>query len=257
MPRRFKPPWSAERIASASASARALFCYASSVTILSASLGFATRLVRLDTRVLLRGFAAGVGALTPGTDFHRECCSSSHPRPPTTGWLGPALCCPRNPTDVLGRLLGTPLSALGYQISQPPVASLCSSGWLGPVLPVPRWRWAAQTIPDGGLRRLIAGGYVVKKAVCYASVNGPSAATIEEFAAEGFTHIECHCPRCRMTRLRPISWLPRISMGLTIAQLSARLHCAEYAGRWLRLARPFPVVIFPSPERDRLRAHPR
>ena len=48
----------------------------------------------------------------------------------------------------------------------------------------------------------------------------PSAA---EFAAEGFTHIVCHCPRCRMTRLRPISWLPRISMGLTIAQLSARL----------------------------------
>jgi hypothetical protein len=54
---------------------------------------------------------------------------------------------------------------------------------------------------------------------------------IEEFAAEGFTHIECHCPRCRMTRLRPISWLPRISMGLTIAQLSARLRCAECGGQ--------------------------
>jgi hypothetical protein len=30
----------------------------------------------------------------------------------------------------------------------------------------------------------------------------PLHATIEEFAAEGFTHIECHCPRCRVFRLR-------------------------------------------------------
>jgi hypothetical protein len=55
-------------------------------------------------------------------------------------------------------------------------------------------------------------------------------ATIEEFAADGFTHTECHCPRCRMTRLRPISWLPRISMGLTLAQLSERLRCANCGG---------------------------
>ena len=48
-----------------------------------------------------------------------------------------------------------------------------------------------------------------------------------EFAAEGFTHIECHCPRCRMTRFRPISWLPHVSMGLAIARLSERLRCAE------------------------------
>jgi hypothetical protein len=46
----------------------------------------------------------------------------------------------------------------------------------------------------------------------------PLQATIEEFAAEGFTHVERFCPRCRMTRLRPISWLPRITMGLTIVQ---------------------------------------
>ena len=26
-------------------------------------------------------------------------------------------------------------------------------------------------------------------------------ATIEEFAADGYTHVECFCPRCRMTRL--------------------------------------------------------
>ena len=41
----------------------------------------------------------------------------------------------------------------------------------------------------------------------------PLHATIEEFAAEGFTHVECYCPRCRLIRLRPISWLPRISIG--------------------------------------------
>jgi hypothetical protein len=41
----------------------------------------------------------------------------------------------------------------------------------------------------------------------YIRLMDPLHATIEEFAAEGFTHIECHCPRCRMTRLRPISWL--------------------------------------------------
>jgi hypothetical protein len=58
----------------------------------------------------------------------------------------------------------------------------------------------------------------------------PLHATIEEFAADGYTHIECHCPRCRVIRLRPISWLPRISLGLTIAQLSARLRCAECGG---------------------------
>ena len=48
----------------------------------------------------------------------------------------------------------------------------------------------------------------------------PLHATIEEFAAEGYTHIECFCPRCRMIRLRPMSWLPKISMGLTLGQLS-------------------------------------
>jgi hypothetical protein len=28
-----------------------------------------------------------------------------------------------------------------------------------------------------------------------------------------------------------MGWLPRISMGLTIAQLSARLRCAQYGGQ--------------------------
>jgi hypothetical protein len=55
-------------------------------------------------------------------------------------------------------------------------------------------------------------------------------ATIEEFAAEGYTHIRCFCPRCRNIKMRPITQLPRISLGLTIAQLSARLRCAECFG---------------------------
>ena len=59
----------------------------------------------------------------------------------------------------------------------------------------------------------------------------PLHATIEEFATEGFTHVKCYCPRCRMIRLRPISWLPRISLGLTIAQLSARLRGVECGGQ--------------------------
>ena len=61
----------------------------------------------------------------------------------------------------------------------------------------------------------------------------PLHATIEEFAAEGYTHIECFCPRCRIIRLRLMSWLPRISMGLTLAQLSTRLRCAECGGSLL------------------------
>ena len=55
-------------------------------------------------------------------------------------------------------------------------------------------------------------------------------ATIEEFAVDGYTHVECFCPRCRVTRLRPMSWLPKISMDLTLAQLLARLRCAEWGG---------------------------
>ena len=70
----------------------------------------------------------------------------------------------------------------------------------------------------------------------------PLHATIEEFAPEGYTHIECFCPRWLMTRLRPISWLPRISMGLTIAQLSARLRCAE-CGSQLHSVKPWRLEV--------------
>ena len=67
----------------------------------------------------------------------------------------------------------------------------------------------------------------------------PLHATIEEFAADGYTHVDCYCPRCRMMRLRPISWLPRISLGLTIAQLSARLRCAEGGASSVTRALPY------------------
>ena len=49
----------------------------------------------------------------------------------------------------------------------------------------------------------------------------PLHATIEEFAAEGL----------HARRVRTMSWLPKISMGLTLAQRSARLRCAKCAGR--------------------------
>ena len=58
----------------------------------------------------------------------------------------------------------------------------------------------------------------------------PLHATIEEFVAESYTYVECFCPRCRMVRLLLMSWLPRISMGLTLAQLFERLRCAECGG---------------------------
>lgn len=46
----------------------------------------------------------------------------------------------------------------------------------------------------------------------------PLHATIEELTAEGYTHVECFWPRSRLIRLGPMSWLPRISMGLTIVK---------------------------------------
>jgi phage FluMu protein Com len=75
------------------------------------------------------------------------------------------------------------------------------------------------------------------EATSHAPMN-PLHATIEDFAADGYTHIECYCPHCREIRLRPISWLPRLSLGLTLAQLSTRLRCAECGGP-LRSAKPW------------------
>jgi len=31
-------------------------------------------------------------------------------------------------------------------------------------------------------------------------------APIEEFAANGYTHVKCFCPRCRVIRLWPMSF---------------------------------------------------
>ena len=44
----------------------------------------------------------------------------------------------------------------------------------------------------------------------------PLHATIEEFATEGYTQVECFCPRCRVISMGPMSWLPKISMSLAI-----------------------------------------
>ena len=54
----------------------------------------------------------------------------------------------------------------------------------------------------------------------------PLHATFEELAAAGYTHIEANCPRCRIRRLRPMSWLFKISMGLTLDVLARRLRRA-------------------------------
>ena len=61
----------------------------------------------------------------------------------------------------------------------------------------------------------------------------PLHATIEDFAAEGYSHIEANCPRCRVIRLRAIDQLPKISMGLTFDALARRLRCAECGGTLL------------------------
>ena len=65
----------------------------------------------------------------------------------------------------------------------------------------------------------------------------PLHATLEEFAADGYTHVEANCPRCRVIRLRPINQLPKISMGLTLGGLARRLRCAECGGPLLRSSR--------------------
>jgi hypothetical protein len=82
--------------------------------------------------------------------------------------------------------------------------------------PFPAFPWRSRTPP---LR-----GFLFARAWFLASLpDGPLHAAIEEFAADGYTHVECFCPRCRVIRLRPMSCLPKISMGLTLAQFSQRL----------------------------------
>ena len=66
----------------------------------------------------------------------------------------------------------------------------------------------------------------------------PLHATLEEFAAEGYTHVEANCPRCRVICLRPVDQLPKISMGLTLDALARRLRRAECGGTLL-LVKPW------------------
>jgi hypothetical protein len=51
-------------------------------------------------------------------------------------------------------------------------------------------------------------------------------ATIDEFAAEGYNHVSCHCLRAAGPECGRLAG----SMGLTLAQLSARLRCTECGG---------------------------
>ena len=58
-------------------------------------------------------------------------------------------------------------------------------------------------------------------------MENPFDATLEEFAAENYTHIECFWSRCPVTRLRPISWFPASRLGLPSRScLSGGEECA-------------------------------
>ena len=56
--------------------------------------------------------------------------------------------------------------------------------------------WQRQRIP----------GACLAGAACYAPAMDPLHATIEEFAADGYTHVSV-LPALRVTRLRPMGWL--------------------------------------------------
>jgi hypothetical protein len=78
----------------------------------------------------------------------------------------------------------------------------------------------ASVLPAAGASVFYFTRAVCRNAICYISgMNPPFMRVIEEFAADGFTHVQCSCPRCRMMRLRPISWLPRIAMAATLLLL--------------------------------------
>ena len=48
----------------------------------------------------------------------------------------------------------------------------------------------------------------------------PLNATLKEFAADGYSHVEANVPHCRVILLRPIDRLPKTSMGLTLDALA-------------------------------------
>src|SRR5215510_3715172 len=64
-----------------------------------------------------------------------------------------------------------------------------------------------KTFPEGDLLKRQRGGDLRAAPTVYGatfSAMDPLQATIEDFAAEGYTHIESSCPRCRVIRLRPM-----------------------------------------------------
>jgi hypothetical protein len=54
-------------------------------------------------------------------------------------------------------------------------------------------------------------------------------ATIEEFAAEGFTHVECYCPRCSMQAKADQLASPNLDGTYHRASFSAAALCGV---RW-------------------------
>jgi len=84
----------------------------------------------------------------------------------------------------------------------------CRRGLVG-LLRTPKPIHSGKT--TGALFKGSASGYVHQNAAWYVRPMHALHATIEQFAAEGFTHVECCFPRCHAIRLKPIRWLPRIS----------------------------------------------
>jgi hypothetical protein len=64
----------------------------------------------------------------------------------------------------------------------------------------------------------------------------PLHANIKEFSVEGYTHIECFCPPDHPAQANELA-SPNLD-GLTLAQLSMRLQCAECGGP-LQSVRPW------------------
>ena len=56
----------------------------------------------------------------------------------------------------------------------------------------------------------------------------PLHATIEEFAAEGYTHVECFCPRCRGRSIREGSLTSCQPMLLQVSLLQLGPGQAEF-----------------------------
>ena len=56
----------------------------------------------------------------------------------------------------------------------------------------------------------------------------PLHATIEEFAADGYTHVECFCPRCRVIRLRANELASQRQLFRPLKQERPQQHAAAF-----------------------------